>query len=64
MLFRSIFCGHTHQAEHKRIREIEYYNSGTMQCAIVSCITLGEQGFRIHVFQEDDGFAKPINIVP
>jgi UDP-2,3-diacylglucosamine pyrophosphatase LpxH len=59
-----IFCGHTHHAEHKRIGEIEYYNSGTMQCAIVSCITLGEQGFRIHVFQEDDGFAKPINVVP
>jgi UDP-2,3-diacylglucosamine pyrophosphatase LpxH len=57
-----IFCGHTHHAEHKRIENIEYYNSGTMQSAIVSCISLGEQGFRIHIFEEDDGFAKPINV--
>ena len=55
-----IFCGHTHHPEHKRIGNVDYYNSGTMQSAVVSCITLGELGFRIHVFEEDGDFAKPI----
>jgi hypothetical protein len=58
-----IFCGHTHHAEHKRFGEVEYYNSGTMQAAAVSCISLGEQGIRVHVFEEDDGFAKPIRVI-
>jgi UDP-2,3-diacylglucosamine pyrophosphatase LpxH len=53
-----IFCGHTHHAEHKQMGAIDYYNSGTMQSNIGSCITLGEQGFRIHFFEEDDGAAK------
>jgi hypothetical protein len=29
----------------------------------VSCISLGEQGIRVHVFEEDDGFAKPIRVI-
>lgn len=57
-----VFCGHTHHAEHKKIGDIDYYNSGTMQSNIGSCITLGEQGFRIHFFEEDDGMAKSINV--
>ena len=59
-----VFCGHTHHPEHKKIGNIDYYNSGTMQSNIGSCITLGEQGFRIHLFEEDDGMAKPINVAP
>ncbi len=59
-----IFCGHTHHAEHKKIGAIDYYNSGTMQASIGSCITLGERGFRIHFFEEDDGLAKPLNVEP
>jgi UDP-2,3-diacylglucosamine pyrophosphatase LpxH len=57
-----IFCGHTHHAQHKKFGEIDYYNSGTMQANIGSCITLGEQGFRIHLFEEDDGRARLINV--
>jgi UDP-2,3-diacylglucosamine pyrophosphatase LpxH len=57
-----IFCGHTHHAEHKRIGNVDYYNSGTMQSRIGSCITLGEDGVRIHLFEEDDGLARPINV--
>lgn len=60
----AVFCGHTHQAEHKRIGNIDYYNSGTMQSKIGSCITLGEQGVRIHLFEEDDGLARPIHVSP
>jgi UDP-2,3-diacylglucosamine pyrophosphatase LpxH len=57
-----IFCGHTHHAEHKKIGDIDYYNSGTMQSNLGSCITLGEDGFRIHVFEEDDGRARLVSV--
>jgi UDP-2,3-diacylglucosamine pyrophosphatase LpxH len=45
-----IFCGHTHHAEHKKIGAIDYYNSGTIQADVVSYVTLGDQGVRIHQF--------------
>ena len=57
-----VFCGHTHHAEHKTIGEIDYYNTGTMQSDIGSCITLSEQGVRIHFFEGDSGEAKVIDV--
>jgi UDP-2,3-diacylglucosamine pyrophosphatase LpxH len=47
---KAIFCGHTHHAEYKKIGAIDYYNSGTMQSNVGSCITLGEQGIREFTF--------------
>src|SRR5882672_8813653 len=57
-----VFCGHTHHAEHKTIGEIDYYNTGTMQSDIGSCITLSELGVRIHFFEGDSGKAKVIDV--
>jgi len=59
----AIFCGHTHHPEHKKIGNVGYYNSGTMQSNIGSCITLGGEGIRIHLFEEDDGLARPISVI-
>jgi len=33
-----------------------------MQSNLGSCITLGEDGFRIHVFEEDDGRARLVSV--
>ena len=57
-----VFCGHTHHAEHKKIGEINYYNSGTMQSDIGSCITIGEHGVRIHFFDGNSDEAKVIDV--
>jgi UDP-2,3-diacylglucosamine pyrophosphatase LpxH len=59
----AIFCGHTHHAEHKKIGNIDYYNSGTMQSTIGSCISLGAKGLRIHLFENDQGAAKLIDVI-
>ena len=56
-----VFCGHTHHAEHKKIGAINYYNSGTMQSDVVTCVTLSEKGVRIHVFERDNREAIVIN---
>ncbi len=48
--------------QYKTIGEIDYYNSGTMQSDIGSCITLCEQGVRIHFFEDDGGKAKVIDV--
>jgi UDP-2,3-diacylglucosamine pyrophosphatase LpxH len=56
-----VFCGHTHHAEHKKLGKINYYNSGTMQSDIVTFITLGDQGVRIHLFEGDDNEARVID---
>jgi UDP-2,3-diacylglucosamine pyrophosphatase LpxH len=55
-----VFCGHTHHAEYKKLGETHYYNSGTMQAEVVSCVTLGERGVRIHFFERDSSEAKII----
>jgi UDP-2,3-diacylglucosamine pyrophosphatase LpxH len=55
-----VFCGHTHHAEHRKIGKINYYNSGTLQADIVTCVTLSEQGVRIHSFEGDTKEAKVI----
>ena len=56
-----VFCGHAHHAEHKKMGEINYYNSGTMQSNVVTCVTLSEKGVRIYLFERDDSEAKVIN---
>jgi UDP-2,3-diacylglucosamine pyrophosphatase LpxH len=56
-----VFCGHTHHVEHKKMGAIHYYNSGTMQSEVVSFVTLGEQGVRIHFFERDSSEARVIN---
>jgi UDP-2,3-diacylglucosamine pyrophosphatase LpxH len=56
-----IFCGHTHHAEHKKMGEIDYYNSGTIQADVVSYVTLGERGVRIHHFDGNHSEAKVID---
>ena len=56
-----IFCGHTHHAEHKKLGKINYYNSGTIQSDIVTFITLGDQGVRIHLLEGDDNEARVID---
>lgn len=38
--------------------EIDYYNSGTIQADVVSYVTLGEQGVRIHRFDGNHSEAK------
>jgi hypothetical protein len=34
-----------------------------MQSNVGSCITLGEEGIRIHLFEDDDGLARPISVI-
>lgn len=58
-----IFCGHTHHAEHKSVGNVDYYNSGTMQADVGSCITLGDEGVRIHLFENHNGTAKLIDVI-
>lgn len=58
-----IFCGHTHHAEHKKIGDIHYYNSGTMQSDIGSCITVGKQGFMVHFFEKHNGMTKLVSVI-
>ena len=54
-----IFCGHTHNAMHKRNQEhgIDYFNCGAWIDAHPTYITIGEEGVQIHEYVErpDDG---------
>lgn len=54
-----IFCGHTHAAMHERRDGIDYYNSGGWIDSKLTYITVGEQGVRIHEYQErtDDRYS-------
>jgi len=47
-----IFCGHTHVAMHGHKDGIDYYNSGGWIDSKLTYITVGEQGVRIHEYQE------------
>ena len=47
-----IFCGHTHAAMHAQRDGIDYYNSGGWIDSKLTYITIGEEGVRIHEYQE------------
>jgi UDP-2,3-diacylglucosamine pyrophosphatase LpxH len=47
-----IFCGHTHDAMHIEQDGIQYYNSGGWIDSKLTYITVGEEGVRIHEYQE------------
>jgi UDP-2,3-diacylglucosamine pyrophosphatase LpxH len=47
-----IFCGHTHAAMHEERDGIHYYNSGGWIDSKLTYITIGEEGVRIHEYQE------------
>ena len=47
-----IFCGHTHDAMHMEQDGVEYYNAGGWIDARLTYITIGDQGVRIHDYDE------------
>lgn len=47
-----IFCGHTHAAMQSEENGVRYYNSGGWVDATPTYITIGEEGVRIHEYQE------------
>jgi UDP-2,3-diacylglucosamine pyrophosphatase LpxH len=47
-----IFCGHTHEALHVERDGIDYYNSGGWVDSRLTYLTVGEQGVRIHEYDE------------
>jgi UDP-2,3-diacylglucosamine pyrophosphatase LpxH len=47
-----IFCGHTHMAMHREQDGIHYYNSGGWIDSRLTYITIGEDGVRIHEYNE------------
>jgi UDP-2,3-diacylglucosamine pyrophosphatase LpxH len=50
-----IFCGHTHAAMHVESEGIHYYNSGGWIDAHLTYITVGEDGVKIHEYNEATG---------
>jgi len=49
-----IFCGHTHQAIHMERDGVEYYNSGGWVDSRLTYLTIGEEGVKIHDFNQHD----------
>ena len=49
-----VFCGHTHEAIHVERDGIHYYNSGGWIDSRLTYITVGNQGVRIHEYNERD----------
>ena len=49
-----IFCGHTHAAMHEQQDNIHYYNSGGWVDTHPTYITIGDEGVRIHEYQQLD----------
>src|ERR1700736_2458830 len=47
-----IFCGHTHEVMHRQEEGIHYYNSGGWVDSKAAYLTIGEEGVRIHEYQE------------
>jgi UDP-2,3-diacylglucosamine pyrophosphatase LpxH len=47
-----IFCGHTHDAMHLEQSGVGYYNAGGWIDARLTYITIGDQGVRIHDYDE------------
>jgi UDP-2,3-diacylglucosamine pyrophosphatase LpxH len=47
-----IFCGHTHDAMHVAREGLDYYNSGGWIDSRLTYITIGNEGVRIHEYQE------------
>lgn len=47
-----VFCGHTHVALKREQDGIEYYNSGSWTDKQATYITVGNEGVRIHEYQE------------
>jgi UDP-2,3-diacylglucosamine pyrophosphatase LpxH len=48
-----IFCGHTHEATYRERDGVQYYNAGGWTDSKPTYLTIGEEGVRIHVYQED-----------
>jgi UDP-2,3-diacylglucosamine pyrophosphatase LpxH len=47
-----IFCGHTHAAIWQEDHDVSYYNSGSWIDSQPTYITVGEEGVRIHEYQQ------------
>jgi UDP-2,3-diacylglucosamine pyrophosphatase LpxH len=47
-----IFCGHTHDAMHLEQDAVNYYNAGGWIDARLTYITIGDEGVRIHEYNE------------
>jgi UDP-2,3-diacylglucosamine pyrophosphatase LpxH len=47
-----VFCGHTHEAMQMRREDIEYFNTGCWTQASATYITIGEEGVKIHEYEE------------
>ena len=47
-----IFCGHTHEALYRERDGVQYYNAGGWTDSKPTYLTIGEEGVRIHVYQE------------
>jgi UDP-2,3-diacylglucosamine pyrophosphatase LpxH len=45
-----VFCGHTHKALEKNIRQIKYYNAGCWTDAPCTYITIDEKNIQIHEY--------------
>jgi UDP-2,3-diacylglucosamine pyrophosphatase LpxH len=49
---RRIFCGHTHDAMHLEQNGVDYYNAGGWIDSRLTYITIGNEGVRIHEYNE------------
>lgn len=47
-----VFCGHTHEAMHAERNGIEYFNTGSWTQSAATYVTIGEEGVRIHEYDE------------
>jgi UDP-2,3-diacylglucosamine pyrophosphatase LpxH len=47
-----IFCGHTHEATYRERDGVQYYNAGGWTDSKPTYLTIGEEGVRIHGYQE------------
>jgi UDP-2,3-diacylglucosamine pyrophosphatase LpxH len=49
-----IFCGHTHEATYRERDGVQYYNAGGWTDSKPTYLTIGEEGVRIHGYQEHE----------
>jgi UDP-2,3-diacylglucosamine pyrophosphatase LpxH len=49
-----IFCGHTHEALYREQDSVQYYNAGGWTDSKPTYLTIGEEGVRIHGYQEHE----------
>jgi hypothetical protein len=54
-----IFCGHTHDAMHLEQDGVDYYNAGGWIDARLTYITVGDNGVRIHDYNERSADRDP-----